>query len=101
MTLLGCFPQVVLGGNVVPVKDIPRLMTGDGHGHPLRNPRPDHVANGAPSKIMEQQSRYPDLRTCRIPGPPEIPAPIPVDAAWASGASEPPPSELFVGFLSL
>jgi len=82
MALLGRFPQVVLGSDVVPVKDIPRLVTGDRHGHPLGYSRPDHVANGAPSQIMEQQPRYPNLRACRIPGLSEIPAPNSIELKY-------------------
>jgi len=82
MALLGRFPQVVLGSDVVPVKDIPRLVTGDRHGHPLGYSRPDHVADCAPSQIVEQQPRYPNLRACRIPGLSEIPAPHSIELKY-------------------
>jgi len=69
--------EVRLRDDVVALKNRPRPVAGDLHGHPLRDAGSDHVADSRPAEIVKEHSRNPGLFTGCLPRGEEPKNPFP------------------------
>jgi hypothetical protein len=62
------FPNIIFPDNVIPVKNAPRLVAGDGHGDLLRHPGSDHVSDRSAPQIVKELACYPCIFARPTPG---------------------------------
>ena len=63
--------EVRVTDNVIAVKDAARLMTGDGHGHPLGHSGPHHVVHRGAAQVVKEFARKAGVPYGTCPGAPE------------------------------
>ena len=56
LRLLHSLPKVVIAGDVVPIEDCPRPVTGDSHRNTLSHTGAEHVAHPRSTQVMENPS---------------------------------------------
>src|SRR5215472_11642828 len=67
LQLLRSLGQICLAYDVVAVEDAARLVAAETHGYTLRDTSTDHVADGGPPKIMDNNPIKTGCLACCLP----------------------------------